>query len=66
MADLDERQQLVAEFARACQSNPTKTVVQILLRAAAHAPSFTPEDATDSELLAGLRMLAVEPPRTGF
>lgn len=63
MADTDERSELLAELDSACVRNPHKSLTQIVMRAAAHSAAFSPEDASDAELLHGLRNLGVRPPR---
>jgi hypothetical protein len=65
VAQQSERQELIETLVSAIESNPDRTVVQIVLRAAAHSSVFTPDDTDDAGLLHGLRNLA-QTPRTNL
>jgi hypothetical protein len=47
----------LAELERVWRRNPHKTLFQIMNRAAMKTPTFVPDEVTDAELVAGLRLI---------
>ena len=51
----DDIDDVVTEFSAVWHRNPQKTFMQVAARAARDSTAFTPDDATDEEILRGLR-----------